>query len=67
MTDTPALLDIPQAAQRLGLSQSLIRRYCRQGRLGFKLGSRWVIPLDHIEQFVKEPRPAGRPKSKPSN
>ena len=63
MTDT--LLSIPQAAQRLGLSASLIRRYCRQGRLGIKVGGRWVIPLDHIEQFVKEPRPIGYPKGKP--
>lgn len=60
-----SLLDIPQAAERLGFSESLVRRYCRQGRLGLKVGSRWVIPLDHIEQFVKEPRPTGYPKGKP--
>jgi len=59
------LLSIPQAAERLGFSQSLVRRYCRQGRLGIKVGKVWVIPLDHIEQFVKEPRPVGYPKGRP--
>jgi len=60
MTD---LLSVPQVAQRLGLSTSIVRRYCRTGRLGVKVGGRWVIPSDHLEQFVKEPRPKGYPRA----
>jgi excisionase family DNA binding protein len=62
MTD---LLSVAQAAERLGLSPSLIRRYCRQGRLGVRVGGRWVISSDHLEQFVKEPRSIGYPKGRP--
>ena len=59
------LLGIPQAAERLNLSTSIVRRYCRQGRLGGKVGGRWVVPSDQLEQFVKEPRPTGYPKGRP--
>ena len=59
------LLSVAQAAERLDLSPSLIRRYCRQGRLGVRVGGRWVIPSDHLEQFVKEPRSIGYPKGRP--
>ena len=58
----PNLLDIPQAAERLGVSQSLVRRYCRQGRIGIKVGSRWVIDADQLKQFSGTPRERGRPK-----
>ena len=59
------LLDIPQAAQRLGVSESLVRRYCREKRLGQKLGSRWIIALDQLERFEQQERKVGRPP-KPS-
>ena len=61
MNTSNALLDIPQAAERLGVSQSLVRRYCREGRLGFKVGSRWVIDADQLKQFAGTPRKRGRP------
>lgn len=54
------LLTIEQAAERLGISQSLTRRYCREGKLqGFKLGSRWVVTQQAVETFT--PRRRGRP------
>lgn len=59
------LLSIPEAAARLGVSTALLRRYCKQGRLGVKVGGRWVIPTEQLDEFAKAPRPAGYPKGKP--
>jgi len=61
------LLSIPEAAERLGLSPSLVRRYCRQGRLGQRVGGRWVISEIELVRFDKEPRPVGYPKGRPRN
>ena len=55
------LLDIAQAADRLGISKSLARRYCREGRLGTKIGSRWIITSAQLTEFAQTPRPRGRP------
>lgn len=60
-----SLLSIPQAAARSGLSRSLLRRYCQQGRIGSKVGGRYVIDADELDIFVKVPRPQGYPKGKP--
>lgn len=59
------LLSIPQAAARLNLSTALLRRYCKQGRLGVKVGGRWIIAADDLDGFAKLPRPTGYPKGKP--
>ena len=56
------LLTITQAAERLGLSPSLVRRYCRQGRFGFKLGKQWVITEAEAATFT--PNRPGRPRQK---
>ena len=55
------LLDIGQAAERLGLSKSRIRQLCGAGQLGEKVGSRWLIRAADLERFAQEPRPVGRP------
>lgn len=59
------LLSIPEAAARLHLSTALLRRYCQQGRLGVKVGGRYVIPAAELEAFARQPRPTGYPKGKP--
>lgn len=59
------LYNINQAARMLGLSPSILRRYCRQGRLGQKVGKSWIISSSDLEQFVKEPRRVGYPKGRP--
>jgi excisionase family DNA binding protein len=58
----PQLLTPEQAAGLLGISPALIRRYCRQGRLGKHIGGRWLISLDDLERFKEKPRRAGNPQ-----
>jgi len=57
------LLTPTQAAERLGLSLSLIQRYCRQGRLGQRVGGRWLITPEQLAEFERQPRRVGKPKS----
>jgi len=59
------LLTVPQAAERLDIGPSLLRRYCRQGRLGTRVGGRWLITEDELVKFASQPRPMGRPRSVP--
>ncbi len=56
------LLTISEAAERLGLSLAMIRRYCSQGKLpAQKIGRDWVIRQDEVERFAAMPRRSGRP------
>jgi excisionase family DNA binding protein len=55
----PEMLTPEQAARRLGVTPALIRRYCKQGRLGQKIGGRWQIHPKDLERFAQEPRPVG--------
>ena len=54
------LLDVAQAAEYLGLSKARVRQFCGEGRLGQKVGSRWVIEKGDLERFAKIPRKVGR-------
>lgn len=57
-----SLLSIPQAAERLGLSAAMVRRYCAQGRLpAEKVGKGWAIRRRDVERFAASPRRSGRP------
>ena len=57
-----ALLSIPEAAERLGLSDAMVRRYCAQGRLpAKKVGKGWAIRRWDVERFAASPRHSGRP------
>jgi len=52
-----ALLSIPEAAERLGLSEAMVRRYCAQGRLrAQKVGKGWAIQRWDVERFAASPR-----------
>jgi excisionase family DNA binding protein len=56
------LLTVPEAADRLGLSMAMVRRYCAQGKLpAQKMGRDWAIPRRDIERFAATPRHNGRP------
>lgn len=59
------LLTVPKAAKILKIDATLVRRYCRQGRLkAVRVGRDWLIPRLEVEVFalvVKTHRP-GRPK-----
>lgn len=58
------LLTPEQVANELNLSSTLIRRYCRQGRLGQKLGGRYLITRQELDKFKAIPRKVGKPKKK---
>jgi len=50
-----------QAAERLGLAEGTVKRYCQQGRLGQKIGRNWAITEAQLKRFAKKPRPVGNP------
>ena len=56
------MVTIPEAAERLGLSVAMVRRYCAQGKLpAQKVGKGWVIRRWELERFAINPRHSGRP------
>lgn len=59
------MMSIPQAALLLGVSTALLRKFCQQGRLGSKVGGRWVITDAELNAFNAIPRPPGYPKGRP--
>jgi excisionase family DNA binding protein len=60
------LLTIPEVAERLGLSEPMVRRYCAEGRLpAQKVGNGWVVRRWDVERFAATPRRSGRPHSNP--
>ncbi len=64
---TQDLLTIPQAARRLGLDVSMVRRYCAGGRIpAQRIGRDWLIRAQDLDRFIR--RPSGRPaKPAPTN
>lgn len=53
---------VPEAAERLGLSTAMVRRYCALGKLpAFKVGKGWAIRRWDVERFAVNPRRSGRP------
>jgi predicted site-specific integrase-resolvase len=57
-----------EAAKILGIDESLVRRYCRDGLLGERIGRNFSITDDDLRRFMKrrEERPKrGRPYKQP--
>ncbi len=54
-----------EAAKILKIDSSLVRRYCRQGRLGTQYGKVWLITEADLEQFKQQPRKVGNPEFGP--
>lgn len=50
-----------EVAKQLGVNPSLVRRYCRQGRLGTQYGKVWLISESQLEAFEAMPRKRGNP------
>jgi excisionase family DNA binding protein len=56
------LLTITEAAERLGLSPAMLRRYCADGKIpAQKIGRDWAIRRHDVEHFAATPRHSGRP------
>lgn len=61
-TTIPNLFNATEAAKYLGLTDSLVRNYCRQKRLkAERVGRNWVITRKELDRFKKTPRPTGNP------
>jgi predicted site-specific integrase-resolvase len=58
---TSYLYTADEAAGMLGISAALVRRYCRQGRLGKRVGNQWQILPRDLEKFQAKPRKSGNP------
>jgi excisionase family DNA binding protein len=56
-------LTVTDVARRLGITDSQVRKLCRQGRLGTRVGPIWIIGDEELDTFVRRPR--GRPKKQP--
>ena len=55
------------AAAALGISERLVRAYCRSGRLRAEhVGRFWLIEKRSLQDFKKTPRPRGNPNFKKS-
>jgi len=54
-------LDVHQAAEFLELSEQRVRQLAKDGRIGMKVGYRWLFNRAKLEEFAKVPRQAGRP------
>lgn len=55
------LLTTTEAAARLGVDPSLIRLYCKGGRIKtIKVGNTYAITEEELARFAAQPRPGGR-------
>lgn len=54
-----------EAAEYVGLTDSLVRRYCREGRIpAERLGRNWYIRKSDLDRFNRKPRKSGNPNFK---
>lgn len=61
-TTIAGLFNASEAAEYLGVSDSLVRRFCRLGRLrAARFGSNWAIEKTELDRFKKLKRPTGNP------
>lgn len=52
-TSSTTILTTKRAADLLGVSESFIKRECRNGRLnGFKVGKVWRISMEALEEYI---------------
>jgi excisionase family DNA binding protein len=62
MATEPKLYSPQEAADKLGVSLSRVHQFCRNGRLGTKVGGIYVITDEQLKRFSKQPRDPGRPR-----
>ncbi len=55
------LYTVNEVAKKLNITEALVRRYCRQGRMGRFIYGRWLISPDELESFKQQPRKVGNP------
>jgi len=52
----------PQAAEQIGLSEQRLRTLCGKGRVGRKVGNRWIIEHEELMALARELRKDKRSK-----
>lgn len=61
-TSIANMFSCTEAAAFLGLSPSVVRKYCDEGRLkADRVGRNWIISRKSLEHFRDKPRPVGNP------
>jgi excisionase family DNA binding protein len=50
---TIEVLTTAVAAKKMGLNVQTVREWCREGKLGVRTGSRWLISPDEVEQYLR--------------
>jgi excisionase family DNA binding protein len=55
------LLSVKEVARRLDISESLVRRYCREGRIEAQKIGGWAITEAALKELETQPRRVGRP------
>jgi len=61
-TTIPGTFNATEAAEYLGLTDSLVRRYCREGKItADRIGRNWVMRQKALDQFKRTPRQRGNP------
>ncbi len=58
------LLTVQEVAKELNRSEHRVREYCREGRLGKKIGRQWIITRAELDVFKQVPRKHGAPFKK---
>ena len=67
-TSIPNMFNSTEAAAYLGLTDSMVRKYCREGEIhADRVGRNWVITKKELDRFKKIPRPVGNPNFRSSN
>ncbi len=61
MSTTHDVLSVPQAAIVLGVSETRVAKFCREGRIGQRVGGRWIIDHEELAEFAAIERPTGNP------
>ena len=57
-------LTTPQAARRLGISKIWLQKLAQAGRVGRKVGGRYLFTAQELEAFSKLERKVGNPNWK---
>lgn len=61
-TTIPNLFNATEAAEFLGITDSLVRRFCRAKRIkARRFGNNWAIERAELERFKKLERMPGNP------
>lgn len=59
------LMTVEEVAEKLGLTPQRVRIFCREGRLGQRVGKQWIITEEEFERFRRIPRLPGVSTARP--